>query len=113
MELVLALVVGGLFSCAVYLLLQRSIVKLALGLSILSNAANLLILTAGGLNRRDPPLIGPHADAASVSDPLPQAMILTAIVISFGVLAFALALIHRAYTTVGSDDVDVMKASDQ
>jgi multicomponent Na+:H+ antiporter subunit C len=108
MNLLLAIVVGGLFAAAVYLLLRRSIVKLAIGLSILSNAANLVIFTAAGLSRGVPPLVGAGevSPPAGAADPLPQAMILTAIVISFGVLAFTLVLIHRVYQDVGSDDLD-------
>jgi len=108
MNLLLAIVIGGLFAAAIYLLLRRSIVKLAIGLSILSNAANLVIFAAAGLTRGVPPLVAPGqvAPPAGAADPLPQAMILTAIVISFGVLAFTLVLIHRVYQDVGSDDLD-------
>ena len=90
MELILALVVGGLFAGGVYMMLRRSIVKLIIGLALLSHAANLLIFTLGGLVRTTPPLIpaGSEALTVSFSDPLTQALILTAIVIAFGVQAF-------------------------
>jgi multicomponent Na+:H+ antiporter subunit C len=114
-EPILAVVVGALYSAGFYLMLRRSIVKIIIGLALLSNAANLLIFTAGGLVRSRPPLV-PH-DAtemtAPFADPLPQALILTAIVIGFGVLAFAMVLAYRAYQTVGTDDVDNLKATDQ
>jgi multicomponent Na+:H+ antiporter subunit C len=113
-EPVLAIVVGGLYSAGIYLMLRRSLVKIIIGLALLSNAANLLIFTAGGLTRARPPLIaqGQLRPLEPFADPLPQALILTAIVIGFGVLAFAMVLAYRAYTTVGTDDVDKMKATD-
>jgi len=115
LNVVLALVIGGLYAAGLYMMMRRSIVKLIIGLALLSHAANLLIFTAGGLTRARPPLIPEGADAplAPFADPLPQALILTAIVISFGVLAFALVLIHRTYQTVGTDDLDEMKATDR
>lgn len=114
METLMALVVGWLYAAGLYMLLQRSVVKLVIGLAILGHATNLLIFTAGGLTRARPPLVpeGATAPAVPFADPLPQALILTAIVISFGVLAFALVLVHRAYQTVGTDDLDAMKATD-
>lgn len=114
MEPVLAIVVGGLYSAGFYLMLRRSMVKLLIGLTLLSNAANLLIFTAGGLTRGRPPLV-PEGDLRPVppfADPLPQALILTAIVIGFGVLAFAMVLAYRAYQTVGTDDLDNLKSTD-
>lgn len=110
----LAIVVGGLYAAAVYLIGRRSIVKLVIGLALLGHASNLLIFSAGGVTRGRPPLIRPGDEAliAPYADPLPQALILTAIVISFGVLAFALVLVHRAYTAVGSDDVDAIRTTD-
>jgi multicomponent Na+:H+ antiporter subunit C len=114
MEPMLAFVVGSLFTAAIYMILRRSIVKLVIGLVLLSNAANLLIFTVSGLTRGAPPLIpmGLPGPAEAVADPLPQALILTAIVISFGVLAFAVVLIHRAYEVAGQDDLDQMQATD-
>lgn len=114
MEWVMASVIGGLYGIALYLMLRRSIVKLIIGLALLSNAANLLIFTVSGMSRARPPLIaedlggpdGPYAD------PLPQALVLTAIVIGFGVLAFSLVLLYRVYQTVGTDDLDDMRATD-
>jgi multicomponent Na+:H+ antiporter subunit C len=113
-ETVMAFVVGGLFAAGIYLMLRRSIVKLAIGLVLLSQAANLLIFTASGLTRGRPPLVpsGELHPPIPFADPLPQALILTAIVISFGVLAFALVLIKRAYQTVGTDDLDEMRSTD-
>lgn len=114
MELLLALVIGGLYAAGFYMMLRRSLVKLILGLALLGNAANLLIFTAGRLTRAEPPLVPPGAGVPTglFADPLPQAMILTAIVIGFGVLAFALVLAYRAYQIVGSEDLDTMKGTD-
>lgn len=114
METVLAFVVGGLYAAGLYLMFRRSIVKLIIGLGLLGHAANLLIFTMGRLTRAHPPII-PVEDTRLTepfADPLPQALILTAIVIGFGVQAFALVLIRRAYQTVGTDDLDQMKATD-
>lgn len=114
MEIVLAIVIGFLYSAGLYLLMRRSLVKLVIGLVLLSQAANLLIFTAAGLHSTNAPLIpeGARVPAEDVADPLPQAVILTAIVIGFGVIAFTLALFHTAYTRVGTDDLDQMKATD-
>lgn len=113
MEVVMAFVVATLFSCALYMMMRRSIVKLVIGLILLSNAANLLIFVVSGLTRGAPPLILEGVEASAVvADPLPQALILTAIVISFGVLAFAVVLIRRAYEVVQTDDLDQMKDTD-
>jgi multicomponent Na+:H+ antiporter subunit C len=114
METVMAFVVGGLFAAGIYMMLRRSIVKLAIGLVLLSQAANLLIFTSSGLTRGSPPLVpeGESSPPIPFADPLPQALILTAIVISFGVLAFTLVLIKRAYQTVGTDDLDEMRSTD-
>ncbi|SIT72047.1 multisubunit sodium/proton antiporter, MrpC subunit [Ectothiorhodosinus mongolicus] len=114
METLMALVVGGLFASAIYMMLRRSIVKLVIGLVLLSNGANLLIFTQAGMLRGSPPLIplGQMQPEGVVADPLAQALILTAIVIGFGVLAFAVVLIHRAYEVVQADDMDQMKDTD-
>lgn len=114
MELVFALVIGALFAGGVYLMMQRSIVKLIIGLILLGHGANLLIFTMGRLTRGQPPLIseGTYAPLAPFADPLPQALVLTAIVIGFGLQAFALVLVRRVYQAVGTDDLDQMKATD-
>ncbi len=114
MEIVLAVVIGSLYGAGLYLLMRRSLIKLVIGLVLLSQAANLLIFTAAGLRSSQAPLIpeGAAAPLGEVADPLPQALILTAIVIGFGVIAFTLALFHTAYMRLGIDDVDQMQATD-
>ncbi|MCK9519959.1 MAG: Na+/H+ antiporter subunit C [Dehalococcoidia bacterium] len=115
METLLAFVVGGLFSVAVYLMLRRSLAQIILGLGLLTNAVNLMIFTVGGLTPGDPPLIAEGSDTPPpvYANPVPQALILTAIVIGFGVLALALVLAYRAYYMVRSDDPDAMRSTDQ
>lgn len=113
MEALLAVVIGGLYASGIYMLMRRSIVKLIIGLGLLAHGASLLVFTAAGLTRAVPPVIPQGAKSITeAADPLPQALILTAIVISFGVQAFAMVLAYRAYQTVGTDDLDDMKATD-
>lgn len=119
MTLLLAVTIAVLFACGLYLLTSRSVVRLVLGLVLLGHAANLVIFTGGGLVRGVPPLVSGAAKTADAAppeghaDPLPQALVLTAIVIGFAVVAFAAALVRRAYHSVGSDDVDAMTATDR
>ncbi|MBX3363827.1 MAG: Na+/H+ antiporter subunit C [Phycisphaeraceae bacterium] len=114
LNVLLAILVGGLFAMGIYLMLRRSIVKLIMGLALLGHGANLLIFTSGGLVRARAPLIeeGETIPSAPFADPLPQALILTAIVISFGVLAFMMVLVSRAYRAVGTDDTDEFTGTD-
>jgi multicomponent Na+:H+ antiporter subunit C len=114
MRALLALVVGILFGAGVYMLTRRSMVRLTVGLGLLGHAANLLVFTAGGLAQGRPPLVqaGASAPSAGHADPIPQALILTAIVIGFATLAFFLALVHRVYHTVGTDDLHRLEAAD-
>jgi multicomponent Na+:H+ antiporter subunit C len=106
-ELYLACVVGSLYAIALYLMLARSIIRLVIGLAILSHAANLLVFTAAGVTRGGVPIVGTGPlRAGSIADPLPQALILTAIVISFAVLGYALVLARRACLMAATDDVD-------
>lgn len=108
MELILPFVVGGLVAAGLYMMMRRSMLKLILGLALLSHGANLLIFTAGGLTRGNAPLVeeGEQLPPAPYADPLPQALILTAIVISFGLTAFLVVLVYRAYQETGTDDLD-------
>ncbi len=110
-----AIAVGGVYASGIYLILQRSIIRLILGLALLGHAANLLIFSAAGLKRAEPPLIaeGARTLGGDAADPVPQALILTAIVIGFAVLAFAAVLVKRAFELIGSDDGDRMRTTDQ
>lgn len=108
MELLLAIVAGGLYASGLYLMLRRRLAQLIIGLGLLSNGSNILILSAAGVTRANPPLIGAGMPPDQFADPVPQSLILTAIVIGFGVLAFALVLAHRVHASAGSDDIDAI-----
>jgi multicomponent Na+:H+ antiporter subunit C len=108
MELWLTLAIGVLFATGTYLVLRRSLLKVVIGFSLISHGTNLLLLTTGKLKRGDVPILGQGAQGSYV-DPLPQALILTAIVISFGVTAFMLALVYRTYQSLGTDDLDRLR----
>ena len=112
MEVLMAFVGGFLFMAAIYLILSRSLLRIIIGTGLLSHGAHLLILTMGGLGGEAPPVL---ADGVkNFADPLPQALILTAIVISFGVTAFILVLAYRTYQDLKTDDMtELMKGSDE
>jgi multicomponent Na+:H+ antiporter subunit C len=115
MEVVLAIVVGGLYAAGIYLLLRRSLVRLIIGIGLLANGANLLLFTVAGVVRGRPPIVaeGESAVTPPFADPLPQALILTAIVIGFGLLAFTMVLLRRASETLGTGDVDDLRSTDR
>lgn len=102
-NLVLALVVGGLFAVGCYLLLQRTLMRIVLGFLLIGHGANLLLLLSGGPAGRAA-FVG-AGSPAQIADPLPQAMALTAIVITFGLTTFLLALAYRSWVLTGRDDV--------
>jgi multicomponent Na+:H+ antiporter subunit C len=114
MVILMAFLIGFLYACSIYMFLRRSIVKLVLGILFLSHATNLLILVTGGLRSGAPPFTDPDgtADAAILADPLPQALILTALVIGFGVTAFSLVLMYRFHKETGTEDLDELTESD-
>ncbi|MCE7979847.1 MAG: Na+/H+ antiporter subunit C [Caldilinea sp. CFX5] len=115
MDTLFALLIGLLFAAAIYMMLRRSIVKLVIGLVLLGHAINLLIFVVGRTTRGAPPLIG--ADETQLTglfaDPVPQALILTAIVIGFGVQAFALVLVKRVFQTRSTGDLNAMRNTEQ
>lgn len=111
MEIMMSVIVGILFTAATYLMLSRSLLRIIIGTALLSHGAHLLILTMGGLKRGSVPIIS--GDGSHYVDPLPQALILTAIVISFGVTAFFLVLAYRSYQELGTDDMDQLRGNDQ
>jgi multicomponent Na+:H+ antiporter subunit C len=91
------ILIGGLTSAGVYLLLERNLTRMLLGLLLVSNAVNLLLLTVGGPSG-NPPVRGRTSNGETMTaDPLAQGMILTAIVITMGIAAFVLALTYRSY----------------
>jgi multicomponent Na+:H+ antiporter subunit C len=96
---------GVLFAVGTYLVLHRPLTRVLIGLALLSHGANLLLLAAGG-RAGDAPFIGEAGAPAAPADPLPQALVLTAIVITFAVTALLAALAYRAYRLTGSDAVE-------
>lgn len=104
MELLLAILIGTLYAGGIYMLLRRSMVKMIIGLILLGNGVNLLIFLLGGLNKGQPPILSSGVD--EFTDPVPQALILTAIVISFGLQSFAIVLIQKVYEVLQTDDLD-------
>ena len=104
MELLLAAGLGIVTACGVYLLLRGRTFPVVLGLSLLSYAVNVFIFAMGRLVAGAPPIVAP--EAAAYADPLPQALVLTAIVIGFGMTAFVMVLGLRARHESGSDHVD-------
>lgn len=114
MEFLLAIVIGVLVAISVYLMLRKNLVRVVIGVVILSNAVNLLIFTLGRLDRGMPPLI-PASESIpteAFANPLPQALVLTAIVIGFGLFAYALVLTYRAHTEMGTVNVDDMRLAE-
>jgi multicomponent Na+:H+ antiporter subunit C len=98
----LAATAAVLFAVGTYLILQRKLSRIIIGLGLLTHGANVLLITAG--RRGSPPIIG-VGDAADFADPMPQALALTAIVISFGVTTLLLALAYRSWMLTTDDEV--------
>lgn len=108
MELLLSVGIGWLTATGIYLILRERTFSVVLGLALLSYATNLLIFVSGRLMMSAPPIV---AEGAKLTDPLPQALVLTAIVISFGMTAYLVALALRAKGESGTDHVDAGGAS--
>jgi multicomponent Na+:H+ antiporter subunit C len=108
------MIIGILVGAAVYLMLSRDLLRFLFGLTLISNGANLLIFAAGRLTPGAPPLVpdGAKEPAGQVANALPQALVLTAIVIGFGLFAFALVLAMRAYTHLGTLRTDEMRRAE-
>lgn len=115
MHLLLSLITGMLVAAGIYLMLERHLLRILFGFILLSNGINLAILTAGRLSKEAVPIIPPGAvtPEGSFANPLSQALILTAIVIGFGVLIFCLSLTYRAVSDSGSADADQMDRSEK
>lgn len=113
METVLCIVVGIFFAGGIYLMMSPRLVRIMLGIAIFSNGVNLFIFTAGRLTPAAPPVLGDGGVTRDIlANPLPQALILTAIVISFAIFAFLLVLTFRAYQTLNTDAVDEMRLAE-
>ncbi len=107
MSVLLAFVSAGLFGCGIYMVLSRHVVRLVLGLSMLTTAVNLMLFQAGRIRSAQPPLIPEGAERLGDSaDPVPQALVLTAIVIGFATTALLLVVLLAARGLTGTDHVD-------
>ncbi len=104
MSIVLALTAAVLFGLGTWLLLQRRLTRIIIGIGLIGHGTNILLITSGG-DAGIPPVIG-KGDEADFADPLPQALALTAIVITFGITAFRLALAYRSWSEEGNDEVE-------
>jgi len=113
--LVMALLIGALVAIGLYLMLRRSVAKLIFGIVLLSHAVNLIVFSSGGLLHASSPVIeaGETMLAQPHPDPLPHALVLTAIVIGFSVQAFAIVLIKRAHQEAETDDFDRMDTTER
>ena len=107
MELMIIILSGILIGAAVYLMLSKSVIRIIIGTSILSHGVHLMLLTMGQLKRGTVPVLDDNA--TSYTDPLPQAMILTAIIIAFALTAYSLVVALRLYNELGTDNVEEMK----
>ncbi|GAF66003.1 Na(+)/H(+) antiporter subunit C [Alkalihalobacillus trypoxylicola] len=107
MEIIISILSGILFTIGTYLILSKNMTKIIIGTAVLSHGVHMLLLTMGGLKLGAAPLLG--YEEAAYTDPLPQALILTAIVISFGVTSFLLVLAYRTYKVHGTDDMEKLR----
>lgn len=113
--LIMIIAMGAMYAAGVYLMLDRSLTRVLLGFLIMGNATNLLLMLTGGLPGRPPLTDGENFSAAGMLDPLPQALILTAIVIAFSLTAFLLAMVYRSWRFVRDeslqDDLEDMRVA--
>ncbi|RIY01917.1 Na+/H+ antiporter subunit C [Aureimonas flava] len=114
MEIALAALVAVMFSVTIYLLLSRYIIRMLLGVVLLGNSVNLSLFVAGRIDPIAPPLIpaGLKIPPQAVANPVPQALVLTAIVISFSFFVFLLVLAYRAYQDLETDDTMEMRVAE-
>jgi multicomponent Na+:H+ antiporter subunit C len=113
-EILIGITVALLFGIGLYLIMRRSLMRLILGLVLLTHGVNLMLFASGGVGDRKAPLLSADAieEIGRHADPLPQALVLTAIVISFGVLAFTVILVLRTTDVLRSDDVDGFRGTE-
>lgn len=113
MNLVIALIIGLLFTASLFLMLQKSFFKLIIGVILFGYATIFFLFTVGGTTKNAPPLLEEGAtSAANLADPLPQALTLTAIVISIGVQLFVIVLLKKVYEEVNTEDLDDLNTTD-
>lgn len=110
MEIVMTIVAGTLFTAGAYLILSKTLLRIILGLSLFTHGVHIMLMSINGLKRGAAPLL--EEEAASYTDPVPQALILTSIVISFSLTAFSLVLAYRTYKEHGTDDVERLRGQE-
>ena len=115
MTYLIAILIGGLFTAAIYLLLHNSFFKIIVGIILFGNAANLFLIAVSGITRGAPALISESHSAAenTMADPTPQALILTAIVIGFGLQAFLIVLFKSVYETLKTDHMNQLNEAEK
>lgn len=110
MEIVISILAGFLFTVGIYNILQKQLLRIAIGTGLISHGAHLFILTMGKLKRGQPPII--QEGITQYTDPLPQALILTSIVISFGVTSVILVLAYRTINENNTDNIEELRGND-
>ncbi|MDD2220787.1 MAG: Na(+)/H(+) antiporter subunit C [Clostridia bacterium] len=110
MEVMMSILIGMLFAGGIYMVLSQTMLRIVFGTSLLSHATLLLLITMGELKRGAAPIL--TAAGGPYVDPLPQALILTAIVIGFGTTAFSIVLAYQAYQTLGTDNLEKCRGID-
>lgn len=107
METFIIVISGCLFTIATYLILNKNLLRIILGLTLFSHATHLMLMAINGLKKGAAPLLGENAEA--YTDPIPQALILTSIVISFALTALLLVLGYRTYVELGTDNMKKLR----
>lgn len=110
METIMSILIGVFFTFGTYMVLSKSLLRIILGTSVIGHGVNLLILTMGGLKKGGPPILG--NSNSSFTDSLPQALILTAIVINFAITALFLVIAYRSYRVLGTDDMEQLRGNE-
>lgn len=111
MELLISILIGILFAVGVYMMLSRKLLRVIVGSAFLSHGTLLMLMTVGKLKNGAPPILVDGVENATYVDPIPQALILTAIVIGFATTAFGLVLAYRCYQELGTDDTEQMRGT--
>lgn len=110
METLMIIVAGILFTAGTYLLLSKTLLRITLGLTLFTHGVHIMLISVNGLKKGAAPLLGEEAQA--YTDPIPQALILTSIVINFALTAFFLVLAYRTYKEHGTDDMEQLRGHD-
>lgn len=107
METLISILIGLLFAVGLYLMMQKALLRIVIGASLVGHGSLLALIVVGGLNTGAAPILIDGTER--YTDPIPQALILTAIVIGFGITAFQLVLAYRTYQETGTDNLDELR----